>query len=106
MDAGFIRTGQLENMIKDGKVAESDVVVVNRKAGFPLALSTTLYPEWYMVNVTGDAAKAAKLKAALLALDAESPASKAAKIKGFTEPLDPTPIVEMLKTMKVPPFDK
>ena len=106
MDAGFIRTGQLENMVKDGKVAESDVVVIDRKGGFPMALSTTLYPEWYMVNVTGDAAKAAKVKAALLALDAESPAAKAAKIKGFSEPLDPAPIVEMLKAMKVPPFNQ
>ncbi len=105
MDAGFIRTGQLEDMVKDGKLAESDVVVVDRKGGFPLALSTALYPEWYLVNVKGDAAKAAKIKAALLALGADSPAAKEAKIKGFSDPLDPAPIVEMMKAMKVPPFD-
>ncbi len=106
MDAGFIRTGQLESMVKDGKLAESDVVVVDRKGGFPLALSTALYPEWYLVGVNGDAAKAAKVKAAVMALGAESPAAKAAKIKGFSDPLDPAPIVEMMKAMKVPPFDQ
>jgi ABC-type phosphate/phosphonate transport system substrate-binding protein len=106
MDAGFIRTGQLENMVKDGKVAESDLVVVDRKGGFPLALSTALYPEWYLVGVTGDAAKAAKVKAAVVALGAESPAAKAAKIKGFSDPLDPAPIVEMMKAMKIAPFNQ
>jgi len=106
MDAGFIRTGQLENMVKDGKLAESDVVVVDRKGGFPLALSTSLYPEWYLVGVNGDAAKAAKVKAALVALEADSPAAKTAKIKGFSDPLDPAPIVEMMKAMKVPPFNQ
>lgn len=106
MDAGFIRTGQLESMVKGGKLAESDVVVVDRKGGFPLALSTALYPEWYLVDVKGDAAKAAKVKAAVVALGADSPAAKAAKINGFTDPLDPAPIVEMMKAMKVPPFNQ
>lgn len=106
MDAGFIRTGVLETMIKDGKIAESDVVVVDRRSGFPGALSTALYPEWYMLGVSGDAAKAAKVKAAALGLDGESPAAKTARIKGFSEPLDPAPVVEMMKAMKVAPFNQ
>lgn len=106
MDAGFVRTGVLEAMMKEGKIAEGDVVVVDRKPGFPMALSTALYPEWYMVNVTGDAAKAAKVKAAAIALGADSPAASAAKIKGFSEPLDSAPVVEMMKALKVAPFSQ
>lgn len=106
MDAGFIRTGQLEAMLKEGKIADGDVVVIDRKGGFPLALSTALYPEWYMIAVTADADKSAKVKAAALALGADSPAAKAARIKGFSEPLASTPVVEMMKAMKVPPFNQ
>lgn len=106
MDAGFIRTGVLETMIKEGKIAEGDVVVVDKKGGFPQALSTALYPEWYMINVTNDAAKAAKVKPVALGLGAEEAAAKTAKIKGFSEPLDPTPIQAMMKAMKVPPFNQ
>lgn len=106
MDAGFIRTGVLETMIKEGKLADGDVMVVDKKGGFPQALSTTLYPEWYMINVTNDAAKTAKVKPAALGLGAEDAAAKAAKVKGFSEPLDPAPIQAMMKAMKVPPFNQ
>lgn len=106
MDAGFIRTGILESMIKENKIAEGDVVVVDRKPGFPLILSTPLYPEWYMISVTNDSAKAAKVKPAALALNPDDSAAKAAKIKGFSEPLDPSPVQAMMKAMKVPPFNQ
>ena len=52
MDAGFIRTGILEEMIAEGKITAADVVIVNRKEGFSQILSTDLYPEWYLIAVT------------------------------------------------------
>lgn len=106
MDAGFIRTGILESMIKENKIAEGDVVIVERKPGFPLIVSTPLYPEWYMISVTNDSAKTAKIKPAALALTPDDPAAKAAKIKGFSEPLDHAPVQAMMKAMKVPPFNQ
>ncbi len=106
-DAGFIRTGVLEDMIAEGKIKADDVVVVDRKPGFPEALSTALYPEWYLLAVNKAlGATDAKVKAAALALKADSPAAKAAEIQGFTDPVDPGPTLMMLKAMKVAPFDK
>ena len=107
MDAGFIRTGILESMIREGKVKAEDVVVLGRKSGFPEVLSTDLYPEWYLISVTpAGKAAAPKVKAAALALKSDSEAAKAADIKGFTELVDPTGTTQMMKAMKVPPFDK
>jgi ABC-type phosphate/phosphonate transport system substrate-binding protein len=107
MDAGFIRTGILEDMIKEGKVKADDVTVVERKEGFPEALSTDLYPEWYLIAVTpAGKAAAAKVKAAALAVKPDSEAATAAEIKGFIEPADPSGTLRMMKEMKVPPFDK
>lgn len=107
MDAGFVRTGVLEDMIQEGKLKPDDVVIVDKKPTFPQGLSTALYPEWYLIAVNkADGAVAGKVKAAALALKADSEAAKVAEIKGFSEPLDPGATVQMMKDMKVPPFDK
>lgn len=107
MDAGFVRTGILEDMIREGKITAADVTVINRKDGYPEALSTDLYPEWYLIAVTATGKdSAARVKAAALALKADSEAAKAADIKGFIEPVDHTGTARMMKEMKVPPFDK
>lgn len=107
MDAGFVRTGVLEGMIEEGKLKPGDVTIVDKKADFPQGLSTVLYPEWYLIGVNkADTATAAKLKAAVLALKAESEAAKVAEIKGFVEPIDPGVTTQMMKDMKVAPFDK
>lgn len=107
MDAGFVRTGVLEDMIQEGKLKPDEVTIIDKKANFPQGLSTTLYPEWYLIAVNkADAATAAKVKAAALALKAESDAAKVAEIKGFIEPIDPGATTQMMKDMKVAPFDK
>jgi diguanylate cyclase (GGDEF)-like protein/PAS domain S-box-containing protein len=47
-DAGFVRTGMLERMAREGKLDAARVKVINRQPAdtFPQALSTDLYPEW------------------------------------------------------------
>lgn len=105
MDAGFVRTGVLEAMIAEGKLKDGDVVVVEPKTGYPEALTTQLYPEWYLLDIKGDAATAEKVKAAAISLPKDSAAAKTAGIDGFTEPVPPGNTIEMMKAMKVPPFD-
>ncbi len=105
-DAAFVRTGIVESLIAAGKMKKGDVVIVDAKSGFPQALSTTLYPEWYLVQSNKADPNAAKVKAAALALTPNSPAAKAAKIKGFDEPVNAGDTVTMMKAMKVPPFNK
>lgn len=109
VDAGFVRTGLLESMVKDGKLAMDDIVVLDKVEGgdFPEVHSTALYPEWYLMALQGvDAAKADKIKAASLALTPDDEASKKAGIKGFVEPMDLLPLTKVLQDLKIPPFDK
>lgn len=108
-DAGFIRSGMLETLVKQGKLKMDDVVVIDPKTDkdFTAVHTTPLYPEWYLFAVEGfDAEKAKKVKAAALAVKPTDEAAKTAKIKGFIEPLDLAELTKVLKDVKAPPFDK
>jgi ABC-type phosphate/phosphonate transport system substrate-binding protein len=108
IDAGFVRTGLLESMVKAGKISMDDVVVLDKvNSDFPLVHSTALYPEWFLMALEGtDAAKAAKIKEIALAMTQDDKASQTAGIKGFVEPLDLTELTNVLQNLKVPPFDQ
>ncbi len=106
-DACFVRTGILESMVKEGKVAMDDFVVVDARQdpGFSYVHSTVLYPEWFLFAMpSADAALTAKVKAALLALKPDNPAAQAADIKGFIEPLSLDGYVAAMKALGLPPF--
>lgn len=109
-DVGFIRTGILEDMVKKNRIQMSDVVVVDEKKGdaaFPFVRTSAMYPEWYVMTVAGtDPALAAKLKTALLAMKSDSETAKALNLKAFVDPLPIEAVVNMLKSFKLPPFDK
>jgi PAS domain S-box-containing protein len=88
-DAGFVRTGVLENLARKGRLSLSDVVVLNRQAAdvFPQQLSTDLYPEWPMAtmpHVPQALAKAVAL--ALLEIPSDSSAARAGRYFGFSPP--------------------
>ena len=107
VDAGFVRTGILEAMIKEGKISLDEFEIIDQKQdGFAQIHSTILYPEWYLI-VTGNKGKkhAPKLSRAALALSADNEAAKKAKIKGFVEPLSRKNLDKMLRSMRLPPFD-
>ncbi len=106
VDAGFIRSGLLESMQKEGKISMDDFIIVDeRKDELPLAHSTALYPEWFMV-----AAKklpddlAAKIKKSILSLKDGDAAAKSAGIDGFVEPLSLDGMKAALKALKVAPY--
>ena len=91
-------------MVKEGSAKESDYVIVDSRQNpeFNQVHSTDLYPEWYVTvtpKVNPELSKA--MKAALLAITAESEVATHARIKGFVEPLDITPVREMLKQLKI-----
>jgi diguanylate cyclase (GGDEF)-like protein len=108
-DVAFVRTGVLEGMARDGTLdlARLSVIKAPGVPAYPLALSTQLYPEWALATmpwVQPDLAK--KICLALLALDSQSPAAKAAKIHGFTIPGDYHAVEKMMRALHAPPFDK
>lgn len=108
VDVAFIRTGVFEQLVKEGSIKSDDYVIVDNQhvPDFNTLLSTDLYPEWYVTATPKVSTEwAQKLKTALLAITPESEVAKQTKIKGFVEPLDVTPVREMLKNLKFAPYN-
>jgi phosphate/phosphite/phosphonate ABC transporter binding protein len=98
VDVGTVRSDTIERMADEGKIDLADLRVVNRvDDDFPFAHSTRLYPEWPLAACRGtDPAVAERVATALMSLDADTPAAKAAKIFGWTEPADYGQVIECL----------
>ncbi|WP_127119187.1 EAL domain-containing protein [Thiomicrospira sp. S5] len=108
-DAGFVRTGILENMIDQGLLSPNQITVLNARQfdHFPFMVSTPLYPEWPFVALTHvDDAMVRKLSVALFSLTPDSPTSQAARIAGFVPPLDYLPVENLLRELHLEPYDK
>ncbi|WP_428827088.1 PhnD/SsuA/transferrin family substrate-binding protein [Azonexus sp. IMCC34842] len=106
-DVGFVRTGTLENMIKEGKLAPDRMVAINVQpfSGFPHVASTRLYPEWpFLAMPHVDQQVARQAVVALLALDHDHPAARAAGLEGFNVPADYSPVAQAMRTLRLPPF--
>lgn len=106
-DAGFVKSGLLEAMEKEGKVKLSDFEIVDEKdEGFAHKHSTILYPEWCVAaSKNADAAITSKLTKALFAMNASTKASQTAKIVGLVEPLSLDNLDGTLKALGLPPYD-
>ncbi len=108
-DAGFVRTGVIETLIRQGKLKAQDLNIINRQkyAGFPYAVSTRLYPEWPFVALPHvDSSKTRRIASALLALDSEHPAALTARIGGFVPSADYLPVENLARALSLPPYDK
>lgn len=108
-DAGFVRTGVLEAMAREGKLAASRIKVIgNRdKLGFPVQVSTRLYPEWPFAARPGvDERLARRVAASLLLLDEGSTAARTMKIRGFAIPGDYSIVADVLRELRAPPFEE
>jgi ABC-type phosphate/phosphonate transport system substrate-binding protein len=106
VDAGFIKTGLLEAMEKEGKIKKSDFEIVDQvNDGFAHVHSTKLYPEWTMTSSPkADPAMSGKIKTALLKLNNGNEACKKARIAGFVEPLSFDELDNTMQTLKLGPY--
>jgi PAS domain S-box-containing protein len=108
-DAGFVRTGIIEELTRSGRLDPSRLRVINQQSlgRFPYLTSTRLYPEWAFVALPHvDDRKTRKIAAALLALDNDHPAARAAGIAGFAPPADYLPVENLARALRVEPFDQ
>ena len=108
VDAGFIRTGVLEQLTEEGRIDPARLRVLNEQElpSFPYAVSTRLYPEWPVVALPRVEEKfARRIAAQLLRLEASDPVLRATGIHGFTIPADYTPVENVMRTLRVTPFD-
>ena len=107
-DAGFVRTGLLEAMAEEGELDLSAIRILNPQSvsGFPLRLSTRLYPEWpFAAMPHADQDLARRVAAALLALRHGGVITQRIGIHGFTIPQDYEPVRFLLQTLRLPPYD-
>lgn len=107
-EAGFIRTGVIEQLTAEGKLDPARLHIVNRQypADFPYVVSTRLYPEWPFIalpHVKDETVS--RITAALLALEAGHPAARAADIAGFAPPADYLPVEQLARALRLPPYE-
>ncbi len=111
VDAGSIRTDLLERMAMEGSIRLEDFHVLGIKEHkedielVPLLHSTPSYPEWPLAKTknTPDVL-AEKVANALLQMTPDSEAAKAARITGWTIPLNYQPVHEVLKKLRIGPY--
>lgn len=107
-EVGFVRSGLIESLIAEGRLEPSSLRVINSQAlpGFPHAVSTRLYPEWPLFatpHVSPELVR--RVAAALLQLEPDSATSRAIGIHGFSIPADYQAVEELLRRLRLPPFD-
>lgn len=106
--AGSVRTDMLERMAASGEIDMRDFKVLAQKKSknFPFLHSTKLYPEWMFSSVTkmDDKLKTNVIEA-LFSIQKYSTAAKNGKYIGWISPLDYTPVDDLLKALKVGPYN-
>lgn len=108
-DVGFIRTGAIEQLQREGKLDVSQLRVLDRQnyPGFPYLISTRLYPEWAFTALPHvDNRRVRKISSSLMLLEAEHPVAKTAGIAGFAPPADYLPVENIMRALHAPPFDQ
>jgi two-component system, sensor histidine kinase and response regulator len=107
-DVGFVRSGVIEGLIHDGKLNIHQLKIIHPQntPKLPLQLSTRLYPEWPFVAMPHiDENLARHVAAALFVLEDNHLFLHKKGIPGFFVPADYLPIEEVLRELRLPPFD-
>jgi two-component system sensor histidine kinase TtrS len=107
VDAGTVRTDTFERMQEDGLIDMRRFRILNKQhvAQFPYALSTQLYPEWPIAKVRSAPEELAReVVTALFAMGPDDPAAKAARVAGWTIPLDYQPVHDLMRELRVGPY--
>lgn len=108
VDAGTVRTDTLERMAEEGKIRLEDFLVLNRQQveGFPLMLSTPLYPEWPLARLRQvPDPLAVGVAIALMQMPADDPAARAGLITGWTLPHNYQPVHDALRELRIGAYE-
>ena len=106
--AGTVRTDTLERMSNEGKINLSDIKVIEPKRyqSFPYLVSTNLYPEWPIAKVIHTSDNLAnELLAELVMYTPSKESVKINNILGWTVPLDYTSVHNVLKGLRLAPYE-
>jgi diguanylate cyclase (GGDEF)-like protein/PAS domain S-box-containing protein len=105
-DVGFVRTGLVESMVREGKLKLGDIKILNAqpRRDFPQLLSTELYPEWAFSaapNVPEKLVK--KVTLALLNITPDDAAARSGNYYGFTPPGNYAAVEAVMLRLKMNP---
>ena len=107
-EIGFVRTGVLESMAREGKLDINSLKLINSQSlpDFPAMVSTRLYPEWpFSALPHVDEQLARHVAATLFLLHDNVPAVRAMGIHGFAVPADYSPVADVLRELRLPPYE-
>ena len=106
-DVGFVRTGQLEKLDKEGKIDRDDFLILHQvDDDHPYAHSTPLYPEWPFAALDHvDPTLVQQVREALFKLSEDHPSITTPRTIGFVEPLDYAPIDQLIEALQLPTWD-
>ena len=105
-DVGFVRTGVIEGMARDGKIRLDQIKVLNRQPPekFPLLLSTDLYSEWPLAAELDVPQSLIKVVAmTLLNIEPNDRAAQAGQYYGFSSTGDYSAIESLMKRISENP---
>ena len=105
-DVGFVRTGVIEGMVRDGKIRLDQIKVLNRQPPekFPLLLSTDLYPEWPLAAELDVPQSLIKIVAiALFNIQPNDRAAQVGQYYGFSSTGDYSSIESLMKRISENP---
>jgi len=108
-DAGFVRSGVIEGLIANGDLAPDALKIINPQSHkqFTEMVSTTLYPEWPFIAMEHiDPINAQEVAACLFLLHESETYTKAIGISGFTIPASYISVEDMMRVLKIAPFNK
>ncbi|EKD33845.1 MAG: metal dependent phosphohydrolase, partial [uncultured bacterium] len=109
VDAGSVRTNTLESLQAEGKIQLADFYVFprlhNPEIQTPYLCSTREYPDWPMAKVKETPDELAeKVAVALLQMQVDSPAARAAECAGWTIPANYQSVMELMMALRVGPY--
>lgn len=105
-DVAFFRTGVIENLLSEKAIDPTSIKIINPQENYPFHLSTKLYPEWpfaCLKHIDLDTRK--QVADALFDMEPTEKAAMTAKYAGWYIPLDYTVVTDLLKSLRLPPFD-
>lgn len=107
-DVGFVRTGQLERMVKDGTILSIDELrIIGQVDGdFFYSHTTKLYPEWPLAALPQiDLQLKLDVTKALLAIPSDHPAMVTAGADGFVPAVDYISLDDLIITLRLRSWD-
>ena len=108
-DAGFVRSGVIEGLIANGSLEPDALKIINAQSHkqFTEMVSTSLYPEWPFIAMEHiDPINAQEVAACLFLLHESEAYTEAIGISGFTIPASYIPVEDMMRVLKIAPFNK